>query len=230
MGQDRKTEVKYYYDSHSIEEDLLGEPSIHSALVHYLHSVLEWQFRGQPCVIHENLNFYHTSNPQERPLAPDLAVIKGTEVHANNSWTIGSTGPAPKVVIEIASFETSKKDIEEKPIRFALMGIEEYFFYDPDDEPPWRPSHQKLFGWRWNKATGELGEIVADEQGRLWSQHLDSFLAFDESNLQLHESSPQRRLTGEEALAQENEKLAQKIEALAQKLRSLGVNPDELVE
>ena len=70
------------------------------------------------------------------------------------------------------------------------------------------------FGWRLNKARREAIEIPPDRQGRIWSDHLGSFLIPDIMYLRLYGVNNQQRLTGEEALAQ--------------KLRSLGVNPDEL--
>jgi Uma2 family endonuclease len=228
MGKNLKNEVEYYYDSHPTLEDLMGETSIHAGLVRYLMLVLAWLFRGQRCAIHENLNFYQTPNPREYPLAPDIAVIKGGDYRHLRSWKVGKTGPAPHVVFEIASEETWKKDVEEKPLKYALMGVEEYFFYDPDDAPHWRHPRRRLLGWQFNKVTGAITEMVPDQEGRLWSQHLDSFLVPDGISLRLYERNHQLRLTEAEALAQERDVLAQERDALAQKLRSLGVNPDEI--
>ncbi len=214
MGKNLKNEVEYYYDSHPTLEDLMGETSIHAELVRYLMLVLTRLFRGQRCALYENLNFYQTPNPREYPLAPDIAVIKGVDYRHLRSWKVGKTGPAPQVVFEIASEETWKKDVEEKPLKYALMGVEEYFFYDPDDAPTWKHSQRRLIGWQFNKATGAITEMTPDREGRLWSQHLESFLVPDGMSLRLHDSNHQLRLTGEEALIQ--------------KLRSLGVNPDEI--
>jgi len=214
MGKNLKNEVEYYYDSHPTLEDLMGETSIHAELVRYLMLVLTRLFRGQRCALYENLNFYQTPNPREYPLAPDIAVIKGVDYRHLRSWKVGKTGPAPQVVFEIASEETWKKDVEEKPLKYALMGVEEYFFYYPDDAPTWKHSQRRLIGWQFNKATGAITEMTPDREGRLWSQHLESFLVPDGLSLRLHDSNHQLRLTGEEALIQ--------------KLRSLGVNPDEI--
>jgi hypothetical protein len=94
-------EVVYYYDSHPTQEDLMGETSFHSSLVGYLILVLRWLFRGQLCAVYENLNFYQTPDPNEYPLAPDVAVIKGVAFQDVRSWRLGRTGPAPHVVFEI---------------------------------------------------------------------------------------------------------------------------------
>jgi Uma2 family endonuclease len=228
MGKDLKNEVEYYYDSHPTLEDLMGETSIHAELVRYLILVLTWLFRGQQCAIYKNLNFYQTRNPHEYPLAPDIAVIKGVAPQHLRSWKVGLTGPAPQVVFEIASEETWKNDLQEKPFKYATMGVKEYFFYDPGDSPYWRRTKRRLIGWQLDQTTGTAIEMVPDQQGRLWSQQLESFLVPDDMYLRLYDSNNQRRLTEAQALAQENEALAREKEALIQKLRSLGVNPDEI--
>src|SRR5436309_1617773 len=81
-------------------------------------------------------------------LAPDIAVIKGVPVRPVNSWRVGRTGPAPEVVFEILSAETWKKDVEEKPVAYARMGIQEYFAYDPNFPPLAAATTGRLFGWR----------------------------------------------------------------------------------
>ena len=229
MGKNLQNEVEYYYDTHPTEEDLMGETSIHSELIDYLKLVLKWLFRGQRCAIYKNLNFYQTADPDEYPVAPDIAVVKGVDYDEDlNSWKVGRTGPVPQVVFEIASEETWKNDVEKKPFKYAQMGVAEYFFYNPKDSPHQRRTRRRLLGWQLDQATGEMRSMSPDEQGRLWSEHLASFLVPDGKYLRLYDSNMQLRLTGEEALAQEKEALLQKTEALIQKLRSLGIKPDEL--
>jgi Uma2 family endonuclease len=121
----------YYYDSHPTEEDLMGETPPHAALVHYLMDVLAWLFHDQLCAIYENFNFYQTRNKDEKPLALDLAVIKGVAHRSVRSWRVGVYGPAPQVVFEIASEDTWKRDLLEKPDRYAVMGVSGVFCLRP---------------------------------------------------------------------------------------------------
>ena len=74
----------------------MGETSVHARLVRYLMEVLTWLFWGQQCAIYDNLNFYQTRNPEEHPLAPDIAVIKGVDYIDVTSWKVGRTGPPPQ--------------------------------------------------------------------------------------------------------------------------------------
>ena len=242
-------EVAYYYDFHPTEEDLMGETAPHSDLTSYLALVLKWQFHDQLCAIYENLNFYQPDNDKEYPLAPDIAVIKGVERWPATSWRVGKTGPAPQVVFEIASVETWKKDLEDKPTLYAQMGVKEYFAYDPNERPLRRKTARRLWGWQLDKNTSEMCEMPVYPDGRLWSQHLESFLVPDGDYLRLYDSMGHLRLTEaeEEAEARRAEAEARRIaerraemeaearraaerqaEALAEKLRSLGVDPNSL--
>jgi len=228
MGKNLQNEVEYYYDSHPTEEDLMGETSIHAELVRYLMLVLTWLFHGQRCAIYENLNFYQTPDPHEHPLAPDIAVIKGVEYQHLRSWKVGRTEPAPHVVFEIASDETWRKDVEEKPLLYAQMGVDEYFFYDPDGAPKGRRTRRKLIGWQLNQAAGQMQEMPTDQQGHLWSQQLESWLVPDGAYLRLYDRDHHLRLTKDEAETIRAEAAIRRAEALAEKLRSLGINPDEI--
>ncbi len=148
MARHIEDEVAYFYDSHPTEEDLMGETSFHADLVNYLLDVLRWLFHGRLCAIYDNLNFYQTADPKEYPLAPDIAVITGIAHRPVRSWRIGKSGPAPQVVFEIASEETWKKDLLEKPGKYASMGVQEYFAYDPNEPLLSRSANRRLFGWQ----------------------------------------------------------------------------------
>src|SRR2546425_5562822 len=176
MAKHIEHEVAYYYDFHPTEEDLMGETSVHATLVHYLIEVLTWLLHGQVCAVYENLNFYQTSNPKEYPLAPDIAIIKGIDFQHVRSWRIGKTGPAPQVVFEIASEETWKKDLEEKPSKYAHMGAQEYFAYDPHESPLPRSGNRRLFGWRLDPDRQTMKEMPIGPNASLWSPSLESFL------------------------------------------------------
>lgn len=115
------------------------------------------------------------------------------------------------------------------------MGVQEYFFYEPDDSPYWRRTQCRLLGWQFDTTGGAILEMTPDQHGRLWSVHLDSLLVPDGMYLRLYDRSGQQRLTEAEAvtreteaLTRETEVLTRETEALRQKLRSLGVNPDEI--
>ncbi len=250
MIEQTRDEIEYYYDRHPTEEDLMGESRLHAELVHYLMEVLKWLFRDQLCAIYENFNFYQTRNKYEKPLAPDIAIIKGVARWPERSWRVGVHGPAPHVVFEIASEETWKRDLEEKPHLYARMGVQEYFAYDPNQPPVWRNEPYRLCGWLLDKESGLMQKITPGPGGRLWSQQLDSLLVPDGPELRLYDRSWHVRPTEAEAEAEAKraalrlakaeaearrmamrlaESEAEKARILAERLRSLGIDPDQLV-
>jgi hypothetical protein len=228
----------------------MGETPPHAALVHYLMDVLAWLFHDRLCAIYENFNFYQTRNKDEKPLAPDLAVIKGVAHLPVRSWRVGVYGPAPQVVFEIASEDTWKRDLLEKPDRYAVMGVQEYFAYDPNEPPIRSREPYRLFGWQLDEDSGLIQKMAPGPSGRLWSRHLDSLLVPDGSHLRLYDREGHLRLTKGEVDAQARQAAERRAEAevqarrfaerraeaeaekariFAEKLRSLGMDPEQLL-
>jgi Uma2 family endonuclease len=197
MTRDISNQVGYYYDSHQTEEDKLGQTTWHSRLVSYLWDVLRWQF--QDCTIYKNLNFYQTLDRMEYPIAPDLAVLKGIAFEYVRSWTVGRSGPAPNVTFEILAEETWKKNLHEKPWKYASMGVQEYFAYDPHKPPISQDTAKRLFGWQLDTKRREMVEMIPNAEGWLWSEQLDSWLVLDGIHLRLYDREHQMRLTTVEA-------------------------------
>lgn len=253
----RDKTVSYYYDSHPTEEDLMGETTLHHVSIVYLEEVLKWLFRGQICSVQVNLNFYVTNDEMEYPIAPDIAVIKGVPYRDEISWRVGITGPAPQVVFEFASDKTWKRDLDEKPLTYAQMGVLEYYAFDPYD-PPLPLSRRKggrLFGWQRNAITRPLQKVLPELDGRLWSPQLRSWLKADGKYLRLYDLLWNRRLTeievetavrqaeaeraereaaratreaaSAQAAIQQLQVEAARAQALAEKLRALGIDPDQ---
>ena len=228
-------QVHYYYDSHPTEEDLMGETSWHASLIRYLYAMLSWLFRGQVCAIYDDLSFYQTLNYGEYPVAPDIAVIKGVSYRHTRNWVLSNGDPSPHVVFEILSEETWKKDVREKPSTYANMGVLEYFTYDPHEPPLRRGNLPRLQGWRLNTQSKAMVPLIANHEGWLWSEQLESWLVPDGIYLRLYDRDHQMRLTEAEAQAQQAdieaeraEAALRKAQALAEQLRALGINPDEI--
>ena len=195
----------------------MGETSFHADLVNYLLDVLRCLFHGRVCAIYENLNFYQTSNSKEYPLAPDIAVIMGVAHRRVRSWRVGKSGPAPQVVFEIASEETWHKDLDEKPAKYARMGVQEYFAYDPHDVPLPASGNRRLFGWRLDQESQTMRAIPFGPNGSLWSHHLQSWLVPDGVVLRLYDSGGRMRLTFAETEAQQRQLEAQQRQAETQR-------------
>jgi Uma2 family endonuclease len=202
----------------------MGESVIQFYLIQYLVQVLQWLARDEQWFVASNLNIYRTNQRHEYPMAPDVALFKGVTIrnHASRtlrSWRLSQTNrPAPRIVFEISSDSTWEDDLLVKPARYALLGVQEYIAYDPNDPPYWR-QHGRLRGWA--LVEGTMVELEKDAQGRIWSNELGSWLVADNAHLRLHDSNGNLRLTEGEAERQAKER------AWA-KLRELGIDPEQL--
>ncbi len=140
------------------------------------------------------------------------------------SWNIGPGQATPPVVFEVSSQSTWHSDIwageQRKPAIFGRMGVKEYFAYDPHDPPVWSSTNgRRLLGWRYEK--GEGIELQPDEQGRLWSEELNSWLKAEGKYLRLYDRQNNLRLT-------ETEAAQQRIAELERQLRELkGANSQD---
>jgi Uma2 family endonuclease len=218
-----------------LEEETMPESMVHAELIEYLVAVLKWLFWGQTCTVCRNLAFLA---PRERGglvIAPDIALVRSIPRQPVSSWRIGRTGPAPVLVFEILSEETWKKDVEEKPLVYAQLGVHEYFAYDPNLTPLAGPTAPRLSGWRLDPDSQSLVALTLLPDRSLWSQELESFLVPDEQVLRLVDEYGRTRLTRAEAEAAARRAEAQRADAearraaaMAEMLRSMGIDPDQL--
>ena len=80
-----------------------------------------------------------------------------------------------------------------------MLGVREYFAFDPQGY--WRLAGEtrRLRGWNYELGRAEPVEIEGDEEGRLWSEALQSFLVVEGRELRVYDRAMNERLTGEEA-------------------------------
>jgi len=208
-------QIERYYDMHQLELEgaELGQSRSHFFAIQYLLLILEWLFesRSQKVGIVSDINFYQTANPEETPKQPDLAIVDGLEVVPEReedykpSYYVGADGPPPRLVFEIASQDTWQADLEEKPLVYAKMGVKEYFVFDPQPKlgvwtREWR-NKERLIGWRL-QSDGKYLEIVKDEQGRMWSEELESWLLVRGKRLRLYSAEGELRVNSTQAAKQ----------------------------
>lgn len=209
----------------------MGESAAQSQLIFYLLQVLQWLYRNEGWFVVNDLNIYQRPKRFEYPLAPDVALFKGVVIperhhRAFRSWRLyKEQRPPPQVVFEICSAITWKDDLFNKPKRYAALGVQEYFAYDPNEPPYVRPPGERLRGWRRFGTT--LEALEPDAQGRLWSAELASYLVPDGAFLRLYDSDGKLRLTRAEAAeaAVATERAAR--EAAWALLREHGIDPPE---
>lgn len=195
-----KPHIEDYEDTIALEEMPESQPQIDLSdylrdLLKYLYLVAGWFVTGNLAVFPPTKNYPFTY------LAPDVALFKGVKVSEQekarlNSWLMRKPNrPAPTVVFEISSKETWQQDLEAKPEHYQLLGVKEYFAYDPQGY--WQNATTQLRGWRYTNGVTE--ELKVDKRGWLWSEELESYLVPDGVYLRLYDQDLKRRLTKDEA-------------------------------
>ncbi len=198
--------IERYYDTHEIEGEEVTQSILHYAIIKYLISLLEELIERRISGIVSNINFYMTDDPNERPTSPDIAVIDGFRIefgreNGPTSYHIDKNEPPPRLVFEISSNETWRNDLENKPAQYALMGVREYFAFDPNLPTIWTrqwKAKKRLIGWRLG-ADGQYFELEKDQDGRIWSEETQSWLVVEGGQLNLYSTQGELRLTLEEA-------------------------------
>ena len=90
-------------------------------------------FRDRPDVyVIGDMLVYYRMNRTDIRVAPDIFVVFGvTSRHPRDSWLVWREGKAPDFVMEIASPGTWRRDVYDKRILYALLGVREYWRFDP---------------------------------------------------------------------------------------------------
>jgi Uma2 family endonuclease len=78
-----------------------------------------------------NFLYYEEGNP-EACVSPDTYVVIGVEKKRRRIYKLWEEQCAPCFVVEMSSRNTWLEDIGNKKALCAMLGVEEYFLYDPE--------------------------------------------------------------------------------------------------
>ena len=79
-----------------------------------------------------NLFIYYEKGNPSAVISPDVFVVFGVENKQRMSYQIWKeNNKVPDFVLEVTSKKTKKVDQEDKPLKYASLGVKEYFQYDP---------------------------------------------------------------------------------------------------
>jgi Uma2 family endonuclease len=112
------------------------------------------QLQVRATVLGNQFLYYVPGQPTAR-VAPDVMVILGVEPGGRDSFKTWEEGQVPAVIFEVTSKSTQKIDQGSKKDKYALLGVQEYWLFDPKGE--WIA--EKLWGYRL-VGTEEEGEIT----------------------------------------------------------------------
>ncbi len=99
----------------------------------YAVEALKLYFQNRPEVyVSGNLFIYYEQGVRDAVVSPDVFVILGAGNQPRRSYKVWEEkGLTPDFVIEITSESTRYTDSIEKVARYAMLGVTEYFRYDP---------------------------------------------------------------------------------------------------
>jgi Uma2 family endonuclease len=126
-------------------EEELAQDTLHSAQVRYLLSVLNQYYRSRKLPVGVLFDLPLHNGDIRNSISPDISVIDGISLdpvkpNIIEIYGVGIDGPVPRLALEITNPHTWDLDIdpEEKPARYAAMGIPYFVAYDPYEPTIWR--------------------------------------------------------------------------------------------
>ena len=95
-------------------------------------------FVGSGQFVYWGPDYHDRGSPDYSPAAPDVYVAFGVANRHRNSYVVWEEGKPPDFVLEVVSPSSRREDEEDRPRKYARMGVPEYFRYDPEGvlEPP----------------------------------------------------------------------------------------------
>ncbi len=175
----------------------MAETDVHIDALLYLREALKDYFRDAPQVyVAGNMLLYYEEGNPAACVAPDVFVVQGVAKRERRTYKLWEEGQPPAVVFEITSRGSRLEDLGTKRVVYAMLGVREYFLYDPLGEylrPP-------LQGYRLQE--GEYQRLLPGGEGELVSQVLGVELRVEAGRLRVIDpETGERLLTPAEAQA-----------------------------
>ena len=192
----------------------MAETDVHIDALIYLREALRDHFRDAPQVyVAGNIFLYYEEGNSTACVAPDVFVVQGVGKGERRIYRLWEEGQPPAVVFEITSRGTRLEDLGTKRAVYAILGVREYFLYDPLGEylrPP-------LQGYRLHE--GEYQRLLPAGEAGFTSQVLGLELRVEAGRLRVVDPmTGERLLTPAEALAARRaEATARRAEATARR-------------
>ena len=113
----------------------LAENDAQLHAIHYAFGALRLYYAARADVyISADLLIYYEEGNSRVSVAPDTFVVFGVEDRMRRNYKVWEEGKGPDFVLEVASLNTWREDVERKPGIYAGLGVREYFLFDPRSE------------------------------------------------------------------------------------------------
>jgi len=110
---------------------------------------------------------YHEEGNPAACVAPDVFVVQGVAKRERCTYRLWEEGQPPAVVFEITSRGTRLEDLGTKRALYAMLGVQEYFLYDPLGSIYSYPC--KAIGCRRASISGCRLEAKGNSSARYWA-------------------------------------------------------------
>jgi len=161
-----------------------------------------------------DLFFYYVKGDPRASTAPDAMVVKGVAKHFRRTFKTWIEKAMPRVVFEICSRKTWKRDLGERRLLYERLRVLEYFVFDPETryvKPPLR-------GFRLRGEKYQALATAAD--GSLTSKELGLRLGAEGHMVRLIDVRTGKPILTRQERAERAEQRAQALEAELARLRS----------
>ncbi|MBI5350736.1 MAG: Uma2 family endonuclease [Chloroflexi bacterium] len=112
----------------------MAETGIHVTVIAYLLTMLRIFFQNRNVYVGANMLMYYEEGEPKKCVAPDLFVALNTKTDERRSWFTWKESKAPEVIFEFTSKSTRTEDRGSKKGLYEVLGVKEYFLFDPLDE------------------------------------------------------------------------------------------------
>lgn len=182
----------------------MAETDLHHDQMVYLLEALKEHFRNDPLAyVTGNIFLYYLDeNGERQSISPGVFVVLGIEKRPRRIYKLEDEGKAPDMVIELTSTNTKVEDLGTKRYIYSMMGVREYFLFDPIGEA----LQPALVGYRL-----EGSDYVAMVGSRLRSEALGLDLMVEDGLLRLYDHKTGERLRTHEESEAEIVRLRQEL-------------------
>src|SRR5581483_5005266 len=162
------TEAPHYPESDGKPR---GETDFHITAMMYLLSALRYFFKNLTDVyVASDMLMYYEEGNTSVFVVPDVFVVKGVDKRTRRVYKVWEEKTAPTVIFEITSRGTRLEDLATKRGLYEILGVQEYFLFDPLDEY----LSPRLRGFRLKDNAYQ--HLTLDSAGNLHSEALDVIL------------------------------------------------------
>jgi Uma2 family endonuclease len=167
----------------------VGETDFHISVILHLRQALDLHLRHQPdTYVAANMFLYYEEGHPQAVVCPDVFVVRGVPKRKRRTFKLWEEGAAPGVVIEVTSLSSRIEDLGNKRAVYEMLGVREYFLYDPLGEYL-RPA---LRGFR--RGGEQFRELKPAAGGALRSVELGLILRPEGDSLRLVDSATGQKL------------------------------------